>query len=157
MMQPPGFGPCWTWRSLLFWAAPWLQYLRFSDFFLVPQICWGFLPLGLCLCCFLCQHCSSYHRFFFKKYLFIFWHQTWLHQVLVVAGRIFSCSMWDLVPRPGIKPSPLHWACRPPRTSPFFRFHQGLHWTTCSPFCPTTFCHFSGYFIIPSFQTFLSV
>ena len=35
----------------------------------------------------------------------------WLHQVLVVACRIFtcsmqtlSCSMWDLVPQPGIEP-----------------------------------------------------
>ena len=37
------------------------------------------------------------------KYLFI-----WLHQVLVVACRIFrlSFSMWNLVPRPGIKPKP---------------------------------------------------
>ena len=48
-------------------------------------------------------------QFFIKKkkkvYLFI-----WLHQVLVAACRIFSCgmqalscSMWNLVPRPGIK------------------------------------------------------
>ena len=38
---------------------------------------------------------------FFYIYLFI-----WPHQVLVVALGIFSCSMWDLVPWPGIKPSP---------------------------------------------------
>ena len=31
--------------------------------------------------------------FFFFKYLII-----WLHQVLAAACRIFSCSMWDLVP-----------------------------------------------------------
>ena len=38
----------------------------------------------------------------------------WLHWVLLEACRIFSggkrilnCSMWDLVPRPGIKPVPL--------------------------------------------------
>ena len=30
---------------------------------------------------------------FLNNYLFI-----WLPQVLVVASRIFSCSMWDLVP-----------------------------------------------------------
>ena len=35
------------------------------------------------------------------KYLFI-----WLYQVLVVAHGIFSCSMWDLVPWPGIEPGP---------------------------------------------------
>ena len=41
-------------------------------------------------------------------YLFLF---TRPHQVLVVALGIFnlSCSVWDLVPRPGTKPSPLHW------------------------------------------------
>ena len=73
---------------------------------------------------------------------------------MVVAHRIFSWGMWSLVPRPGIKPSPLHWERRPPRKSPFFHFHQGLYWTTYSPFCPTTFCHFSGNLIIPSFQNF---
>ena len=32
----------------------------------------------------------------------------WLHQVLVVAHRVFDlhCLMWDLVPWPGIKPGP---------------------------------------------------
>ena len=37
-----------------------------------------------------------------------------------------------------------------------FHFHQELYWTTYSPFCSTTFCHFSGNFIIPSSQNFLS-
>ena len=46
--------------------------------------------------------------FFFFWYLFI-----WLHRVLVVVRktfslyrgmRIFSCSVWDLVPQPGIEP-----------------------------------------------------
>ena len=34
-----------------------------------------------------------------------------LCEVLVVAWRTFnlSCSMWDLVPQPGIQPRPLHW------------------------------------------------
>ena len=36
-----------------------------------------------------------------------------------------------------------------------FHFHQELHWTTYSPFCSTTFCHFSGNFIIPSSQNFI--
>ena len=37
----------------------------------------------------------------------------WLHRALVAAHGIsdaaceFSCSMWDLVPGPGIKPRPL--------------------------------------------------
>ena len=37
-----------------------------------------------------------------------------------------------------------------------FSFHQELYWTTYSPFCSTTFCHFSGNFIILSSQNFLS-
>ena len=37
-----------------------------------------------------------------------------------------------------------------------FHFLQELYWTTCSPFCSTTFCHFSGNFIIPPSQNFLS-
>ena len=37
-----------------------------------------------------------------------------------------------------------------------FHSHQELYWTTYSPFCSTTFCHFSGNFIIPSSQNFLS-
>ena len=32
---------------------------------------------------------------------------VWLQWVLVVVCRIFSCRMWDLVPRPGIKPRAL--------------------------------------------------
>ena len=39
---------------------------------------------------------------------------------------------------------------------PIFHFHQKLYWTTYSPFCSTTFCHFSGNFIIPSSQNLLS-
>ena len=38
-------------------------------------------------------------NFFFKLYI-------WLHQASFVAHRIFSCSMWDLIPWPGIEPSP---------------------------------------------------
>ena len=37
-----------------------------------------------------------------------------------------------------------------------FHFHQELYWTTYSPFYSTTFCHFSGNFIISSSQNFLS-
>ena len=40
--------------------------------------------------------------------------------------------------------------------SRIFHFHQELYWTMYSPFCSTTFCHFSGNFIIPSSQNFLS-
>ena len=36
-----------------------------------------------------------------------------------------------------------------------FHFHQQLYQTTYSPFCSTTFCQFSGNFIIPSSQNFL--
>ena len=38
---------------------------------------------------------------------FIFNELINLHQVLVAACRIFSCSLWDLVPQPGMKPMPL--------------------------------------------------
>ena len=38
----------------------------------------------------------------------------------------------------------------------FFHFHQELYWTMYSPFCSTTFRHFSGNFVIPSSQNFLS-
>ena len=35
-----------------------------------------------------------------------------------------------------------------------FPFHQELYWTMYSPSCSTTFCHFSGNFIILSSKTF---
>ena len=47
-------------------------------------------------------------------YLFI-----WLHWVLAAACRIFSCSMWDLVPQPGIK-------SRPPALGACILSHQTL-------------------------------
>ena len=37
-----------------------------------------------------------------------------------------------------------------------FHFCQEFYWTTYSPFCSTTFCRFSGNFIIPCSQNFLS-
>ena len=36
-----------------------------------------------------------------------------------------------------------------------FHFHQELYWTY-SPFCSTTFCYFSGNFVIPPSLNFLS-
>ena len=58
--------------------------------------------------------------FFFHIYLLI-----WLCQVLVIAHqifdlfcRIFSCSMWDVVPRKGIEPR-----------SPAFGVWSLNHWT----------------------------
>ena len=55
---------------------------------------------------------------------------TWLHRVLVAACGIFSCGMWDLVPRPGIKPgSPalivqrlIPWTIREVPRSSFLQF-----------------------------------
>ena len=41
-------------------------------------------------------------RLFFKKFIYLFG----CAKVLVAAHRIFSCSMWDLVLWPGIKPRP---------------------------------------------------
>ena len=40
---------------------------------------------------------------FLNIYFYLF---IWLHWILVAAGRIFSCGMWNLVPQPGIKPRP---------------------------------------------------
>ena len=37
-----------------------------------------------------------------------------------------------------------------------FQLHQELYWTTYPLVCSTTFCHFSGNFIIPSSQNFVS-
>ena len=38
----------------------------------------------------------------------------------------------------------------------FFHFRQELYWTTYLLLCSTTFCHFSGNFLIPSSQNFWS-
>ena len=48
-------------------------------------------------------HCLYSLFFFFNNSLFYFIWPSW---VLVEAWGIFSCSMWDLVPCPGIKPRP---------------------------------------------------
>ena len=55
---------------------------------------------------------------FLKKKKFI-----WLCWVLVAAPAIFTCGMWELVPRPGIESGPLHrelglLATGPPGKSP---------------------------------------
>ena len=60
------------------------------------------------------QSCFCCHFFLFKTCIFI-----WLWQVLVVACRIFSCSMWDLFPWPGIEPG-----------SPALGAWNLSHWTT---------------------------
>ena len=54
---------------------------------------------------------SWYLTIFFLQSLFSFYLCIWLCQVLVATWRIFSCglwtpSMWDLVPWPGIEPGP---------------------------------------------------
>ena len=61
------------------------------------------------------------HSFFLLPVSFLhFYLFIWLCWVLVVTLGIFSCSTWDLVPWPGIKPrspaseaqSPSHWITR---------------------------------------------
>ena len=53
-----------------------------------------------------CNVTGEFHQtimppsFFF--YVIDFYLLMWMHWVLVVARGIFSCSMWDLVPWPGI-------------------------------------------------------
>ena len=62
-------------------------------------------------------------------YLFI-----WLHPFLVEVCRIFSCSMWDLVPRSGIEPRPpalgawslSHWTTR--EVPLFYFFNLKYSW-----------------------------
>ena len=67
---------------------------------------------------------SWYLTIFFLQYLFSFYLCIWLCQVLVATWRIFSCglwtpSMWDLVPWPGIEPGP-----------PALGAQSISHWTT---------------------------
>ena len=81
---------------------------------------------------------SWLQKLFFKNiYLCI-----WLCRVLVAACRIFSCSLWDLVPWPGIKPrapavgarSLSHWTTREaPRSFVFKEEHLYIFhsWNIC--------------------------
>ena len=46
---------------------------------------------------------AQFVQLFRKNNIYLF---IWLHRVLVVAHRIFSCGMWDLVPWPWIEPRP---------------------------------------------------
>ena len=58
--------------------------------------------------------CSPFFFFFFFFLVFIYFHLfIWLSWVIVAGHGIFHlhCSMWDLIPQPGIKLSPLHWEC----------------------------------------------
>ena len=56
--------------------------------------------------------------YLFKKYLLF----IWLHWVLVVACRFFSCGMWDLVPQPGIEHQLPCWKLRVLTTAPPGKF-----------------------------------
>ena len=78
---------------------------------------------------------KSAWNFFKKNYYFYFF--IWPHQVLVVAHKIFSCSMWDRVPWPGIEPwlpvlgawSLSHWTTREaPAWSFLFLALIGIQW-----------------------------
>ena len=73
-----------------------------------------------------CIQATSFHNHpqsFLSSFYFTF---IWLHQI-VAACRIFSCGMWDLVPRPGIKPMSPQWehevlATGPPEKSQLCSF-----------------------------------
>ena len=54
-----------------------------------------------------------------RRILFLIFKQ--LHWVLVVANRIFSFGMWDIVSWPGNKPGPPHWELRVLATGPDHR------------------------------------
>ena len=62
-------------------------------------------------------------QIFFLIYFYLF---TCLHLILVAASRIFSCSLWDLVPWPGIKWGPLHWENRVLATGPTGKSHSQI-------------------------------
>ena len=52
---------------------------------------------------------KSFHNFCrisYKTCIVMYFYFIWLPWVLDVACRIFSCSMWDLVPWPGTEPMP---------------------------------------------------
>ena len=56
-----------------------------------------------------------FYLLFLKYLLFLFWAALGLH------GKVFfslSCGMWDLVPRPGVKPEP-----------PTLKVQRFSHWT----------------------------
>ena len=65
-----------------------------------------------------------------KTYLFI-----WPREILAAACTIFSCGVWDLVPRPGIEPgypafgvwSVSHWTIRKVPCTLHFHFIQFVH------------------------------
>ena len=56
--------------------------------------------------------------FLFLKFIYLYLF-LWLCWVLVAACKIFSCGMWDPVPRPGTEPGP-----------PALRLQSPSHWTT---------------------------
>ena len=64
------------------------------------------LNLGLLHCRHILHRLSYEGRphYSYKPFNSLFDQFIWLHQVLVLAYRVFSCSMWDLVSQPGIKP-----------------------------------------------------
>ena len=68
------------------------------------------------------------HPSFFLKIVYLFrllWALAVAHRLEdVVAGKIFNGAMWDLVPRLGIEPGPLHWECRVLAAGPAGKFHQ---------------------------------
>ena len=84
--------------------SPWL--FMFSEQSLYKPSNWNlFFPFNVWIVL------TSMHFFFFFKYL--------AAPGLIAARRIFSCSMWDLVPWPGIEPQP-----------PTLGGHYPSHWTT---------------------------
>ena len=67
----------------------------------------------------------GYFTYFLKNiYFYVF---IWLHRVLIVACRLFSCGMWNLVSWPGIETAPpalgaqslIHWTTREVPGHPF--------------------------------------
>ena len=73
-----------------------------------------FMQWNHTVCSLLYMTSSTYHSVVLLKCLFV-----WPHWLFVAAWGIFSCSIWDLVPWPWIKPG-----------SPGLRALSLSHWTT---------------------------
>ena len=101
-------------------------------------------------------HCDVFFNIYF--YLFI-----WLCQVLVAAFGIFSCSiqtlscsMWDLVPWPGIEPGPRalgvwnlsHWTTREVPVMYILTFIPLLYIVCAFPVINCTFLSFSRFRVL---------
>ena len=118
-------------------TTPWtIAYQAPLSIGFLRQECWEWVAISLSRGSFQCRNwicvpsiAGGFFFFFLIFYLFIS-----PHQLFVVAHKIFSCGMWDLVPWPGIEPqsralgagSLSHWATKQvPQVDSLLMSHQG--------------------------------